>query len=87
VKRFEIARNAVADELAKVFRSSGMSDTEIHAWKSTLSENNSPDQFKAVIKQGLGLLESRVEALKDQYPPRRWQGAGGLHTPRSRARR
>jgi hypothetical protein len=67
VKKFEITRNAVADEMAKVFRSSGMSDTEIKAWKETLSTSNSPPQFKAVIGQGIELMNSRLDALKDQY--------------------
>lgn len=67
VKNFEIARNAVADEMAKVFRSSGMSDTEIRSWKETLGTSNSPEQFKAVIGQAVDLMHSRLDALKDQY--------------------
>ncbi len=67
VKGFLIARNAVADELARVFRQAGMSDTEIRSWKETLDDSNSPKQFKEVIGRGVDLLNSRLDALKDQY--------------------
>lgn len=66
VNNFRLARNAVADEMAKVFRSSGMSDHEIQQWKSTLSEDMSPDQLKGAVKTGIGLMESRLSALADQ---------------------
>lgn len=66
INNFRLARNAVADEMAKVFRSSGMSDHEIQQWKSTISEDMSPEQLRGAVKTGIGLLESRLSALSDQ---------------------
>lgn len=66
VNNFRLARNAVSDEMAKVFRSSGMSDHEIQQWKSTINESMTPDQLKGAVKTGISLMESRLSALADQ---------------------
>lgn len=66
VNNFNLARNAVSDELAKVFRQTGMSDHEIGQWKSTLNADMSPEQLKGAVKTAVGLLESRLNALHDQ---------------------
>lgn len=65
VTNFNIARNAVSDEMAKVFRSSGMSDSEIRQWKDNLSSSFSPEQMRGAIKTGIGLMDSRLAALAD----------------------
>lgn len=57
----------VAGELAKVFRSTGMSEGEINDWKSKISTDASPAQSKAVIKSAFDLMDSRLEALGTQY--------------------
>lgn len=59
--------NAVAGELAKVFRSTGMSEADINSWKSQLSQNLSPEQQAQVIKSGIDLMNSRLEAIGDAY--------------------
>lgn len=79
VNNFTLARNAVADEMAKVFRSSGMSDHEISAWKDTLSSSMTPDQLKGAVKTGIGLMDSRLSALNDQ----RDRGMSTSNEPRS----
>ncbi|WP_198164363.1 hypothetical protein, partial [Bradyrhizobium jicamae] len=61
-----LARNAVADELAKVFKGSGISDHEIAQWKGTLNASQSPEQLKGAVKTAIGLMESRLYALNDQ---------------------
>lgn len=66
VNNFNLARNAVADELAKVFKGSGISDHEIAQWKGTLNASQSPDQLKGAVKTAIGLMESRLYALNDQ---------------------
>lgn len=66
VNNFNLARNAVADELSKVFKGSGISDHEIAQWKSTLNESMTPDQLKGAVKTAIGLMESRLYALNDQ---------------------
>lgn len=67
VKRFDLTANAVADELERVFRGSGGSLEGIRAWRDKFSSSNSPDQMRAVIDEGLSLLDSRLEALAEQY--------------------
>jgi hypothetical protein len=67
VTEFNLARNAVADELAKVFRSSGMSESEIRRWQVELSAAGSPEQLRGGIRTAIDLLDSRRDALKQQY--------------------
>lgn len=76
---FDLARNAVADELAKVFKGSGISDHEIAQWKSTLNAAQSPDQVKGAVKTAINLMESRLFALNDQ----RDRGMSTQNEPRS----
>lgn len=66
-RQFDLARNAVSDELARVFRQTGMSDTEVGQWKENLNNAMSYDQIKGVIGQGLHLLDSRLQAIGEQY--------------------
>lgn len=68
VKKYQVAQQASADELAKVFKGSGTSDVEsIAGWMRNLDVNSGPDQQKAAIGQAITLLQSRVAALRDQY--------------------
>jgi hypothetical protein len=68
---------AVAHELAKVFRQSGMSEGEIKDWESKISPNNSPEQMKSTIQSALGLMQGRLEALGARYN----QGMGTTASP------
>ena len=79
VNNFNLARNAVADELAKVFKGSGISDHEIAQWKGTLNAAQSPDQLKGAVKTAISLMESRLSALNDQ----RDRGMATQSEPRS----
>lgn len=58
---------AVSHELAKVFRSTGMSEGEINAWKDKISTSASPSQYNAVINSALDLMEGRMQALSEKY--------------------
>lgn len=58
---------AVAGELAKVFRSTGMSQKEIEDWKDQISPNNSPAENKKVIESAMDLMNSRLDAIGEQY--------------------
>lgn len=58
---------AVAHELAKVFRSTGMSEGEIKDWEAKISTSASPAQSKAVINEALNLVDGRLEALGQKY--------------------
>lgn len=67
LKDFNLSKQAVADEMAKVFRSAGMSEAETERWLQTFDSSSSPEQFKSVIGRSLKLLDSRMSALSDQY--------------------
>ncbi len=69
--------NAAAGELAKVFRSSGMSDKDIDSWKESLNTSNTPAEFNASVKKGLDLMDGRLESLGQQYN----QGMGTTKDP------
>lgn len=58
---------AVAHELAKVFRSTGMSEGEINQWQDKISTSSSPAQSKAVIGSALDLIDGRLSALGEKY--------------------
>lgn len=59
--------NAVANEMAKVFRSSGMSQADINEWRSQINANSTPEQAKSVINSAVQLMNSRIDALGEQY--------------------
>jgi len=59
--------NAVANEMAKVFRSSGMSQADIEEWRKQINANSTPEQAKSVIKSAVQLMNSRIDALGEQY--------------------
>lgn len=67
VKNFTLARNAVANELMKVFRGTGGSVSEIEEWQHNIDSSDSPDQLRATITKATELLRSRLEAMNDQY--------------------
>lgn len=65
---FKQTADAVATELSKLFKGTGAaSDSEIKEWRQTLSPNASPEQIKASAATALGLMQSRLDALRDKY--------------------
>ena len=59
---------AVASELRKVFATTGGGGlTELEQWQSTIPLNGSPEQQKEWLNHGMTLLDSRINALGDQY--------------------
>lgn len=67
VNNAAMAAAAVGHELAKVFRDSGMSQTEIEEWNKMLSTSMSPAQITGAVYTAQKLMESRVHALKTRY--------------------
>lgn len=65
--RVSTEAEAVAHELAKVFRSTGMSEGEINAWKDKINTSAAPEQQKAIIDAAIELMNGRLEALNDRY--------------------
>jgi hypothetical protein len=67
ITKFNEAVNAVAGELATVFKGTAGTDTEIKAWKDDISSAQSPEQLKGYVDKAVDLLTSRLMALKQQY--------------------
>lgn len=59
--------HAVSEELAKVFRSTGMAESDVKAWEKQIDTSSTPAQSKAVIDAALELMNSRLDALGQQY--------------------
>src|SRR5215470_4911056 len=78
------ARDAVAEDIAHVLRSGGMSEDDIRAWKEALDASSSADQLKTVLGRGIELVNARLADLQARYrrgakpPPE-------LLSPKSRA--
>jgi len=64
---FALARNAVADDMAHVLRSGGMSEDDIRAWKDALESSASADELKAVIGRGIEHVNARLADLQARY--------------------
>lgn len=67
IKNFNIARQAVVDEVERAYRGTGGSEAGIEEWKKSLSTADSPEALHAASKQLLHLLGSKLDALGDQY--------------------
>jgi hypothetical protein len=84
-RSFALARNAVADEMTKLLRSSGMSENEIRSWKDTLNTSSSPSELRAIIGRSIELMSSRLTVLKDQHERRIGRATPEWLAPKSRA--
>ena len=67
IKDFESAKTAVVDELTRAFRGTGGNVHDLVAWEKNINAADSPEALRAVTKQVVALLDSRIEALGDQY--------------------
>lgn len=68
---------AVSHELAKVFRSTGMSEGEIKDWENKINTSSTPSQSNAIIQSALDLMNGRMQAIGQQYN----QGMGTTKDP------
>jgi hypothetical protein len=67
VKKFETDRNAVVAETVRVFRGGVGSAGDINEWTDKLNAADSPKQLHAVVSELAGLLDSRLQAVGEQY--------------------
>jgi hypothetical protein len=66
--QFNIARDAVASEAAKIYKGVGApSEKEIADWKSSVNANSSDAQREAAIKAITDLMAGKLSTLSDQY--------------------
>ena len=67
VGNFNLAGDAVASELTRVFRGTGGNEADVMRFKKELSSSGSPDQIHGAVDMAMDLLASRIAALKQQY--------------------
>lgn len=67
VNDYRTAADAFASELAKTFKGGTPALAEIEDWKARTNENMSPAQFQGFVDTAAKLLNSRIEAVGDQY--------------------
>ena len=67
LRTFQQAKEAVANELMRVFRGTGASSADTQKWAETINQSDSPAALKSSIKSAVDLLDSRIEALNEQY--------------------
>ncbi len=76
VNNFNVSKQAVIDELTRSFRGSGGSQTEINEWSKRLDASQSPEQLRGAVKEAVGLLRSRIDAVGEQVPARHGHDQG-----------
>lgn len=85
VTNFDTIKKAVSDEVTRVWRQAGGSEADVKAAQANLDSAGSPAQLHEAIATYGHLLESKLEALNDQYR----QGMGtdkvDMVTPKSQA--
>lgn len=59
--------HALSGELAKVFRSTGMAESDIKSWEDKLSTSATPAQSKEILNSAMDLMEGRLQALSSKY--------------------
>lgn len=64
---FDTVRNAAVSEVGKLFSGGVVAQQELEEIKAPLMNANSPTQLKQAVSQLRHLMESRKEALKNQY--------------------
>lgn len=67
IVEFNNTANAVAGEMATIFKNTSGTDQEIKAWREQLSSSQSPEQIHGAINQLIELMASRMEALAGQW--------------------
>lgn len=67
LRTFQQAKEAVANELMRVFRGTGASSSDTQKWAETINAADSPPALKAAIRSAVDLLDSRITALDVQY--------------------
>lgn len=64
---FNVIKNALTGEISKVFKGGGATDAEIEAVQGPFSQANSPAQLRGAIANAVSLMNSKRDALKQQY--------------------
>lgn len=63
---FDVHATGLSGELAKVFRSQGMSVQEVNDWRNNLSENSSPAAMRGAVQGAIEMIIQRYQTIADQ---------------------
>ena len=75
LQAYQFNKNALSDEIAKIYTGGTPSEGEIKAMVSNLSPNMTPDEQKAVFSKVSTLLQGKTDELQ-----RQWQTAFGANS-------
>lgn len=64
---FNLAKEAVATEMMRVFRQVGASDQEVNRWAESFKSSNSPETIQDVSRKAVELLRSRMNAVNEPW--------------------
>ena len=64
---FNVIKNALSGEISKVFKGGEATDAEIKAVQAPFDAANSPAQLKGAISNAIHLMNSKRDALQQQY--------------------
>jgi hypothetical protein len=67
VTRFKVAADAVAGEMAAVFKAASGTDQEIKAWREQLKAAQGPEQIRTAIDTMTELMAGRLDAIQQQW--------------------
>jgi hypothetical protein len=67
VRRLNLAKTAVADELERVFRGTGGTLEGTKNWQAQFDAASSPEQLRVAVQTAVELVRSRLEAVGDAY--------------------
>jgi len=67
LNRVNADKQAVTEELERLYRGTGGSTKDIEQWKESINAADSPQAMKAAINEVIRLVESRMEALASTY--------------------
>lgn len=67
MSQFDTARTAVTAELTRAWRGAGGSEADIQAWTKAINSSDSPAQLHATVANIAELLQSKLDALGNQY--------------------
>ena len=67
LKTFQASKQAVVEELSRAFKGAAPDVHAVEGWENAINEADSPAALHAATRQIMGLLESRIQSLGDQY--------------------
>jgi hypothetical protein len=67
LNNFNTIKNGLTSELTRVWRQAGGTEQDIKDWAATIGDSKSPEELHGAMSTIGGMLESKLNALQDQY--------------------